>query len=502
MARMSTIGTMVRSVPLQRWLPILAFGTGLLLNRPQLPTPVTEQDAESTGQFSGIRAHQFVSRIATAPRPSGSAQHAAVLDMLEAELRSLSFQVEREGSPLQNLVASAPGADNGGLWLVAHSDSVRAGPGAADDGLGLAVALEAARVLSREGLSPKLHVLFTDGEERGLLGARAFVAEHPGNRVVLNLEARGTEGPVFMFQAAGPVLESYEASACQAQSTSLARAVYELLPNDTDFTIFRASGAWGYDFALIHGAENYHTVKDSPENLDPRSVQQLGDCVVGLGRQWLGRLEEGDVLRTGSTSGVDSVWFQLFGRTLVLPPWLVQALALTMIFNLQRSSRWGLLVWLGALPLCFGIGLGALKLLAQFPVFYEGVAEMPGAEPIYVGAWALGLGWTAVLARGTRRSGWLFGGALVATAMAVAWPQVGYVLLPGLGAAIAERRGWRWTQVGATFLAGLILGPLVLALGAALTTRMLPVLCVAPIILLGWLGPMKNIEAKHRQVTP
>lgn len=480
-----------------KWLPLMAFGLGLLLSLPRLPAPLSVAEADVQGSFSGLGAHEWVRRIATEARPSGSPRHAAVLELLETELSALGFEVQRQGSPLQNLVARAPGADLGGLWLVAHTDSVRAGPGAADDGLGLAVALEAARVLSRGGLSPNLHVLFTDSEERGLLGARAFVAEHAEARVVLNLEARGTNGPVFMFQAAGPVMDTWSTSPCQAQSTSLARAVYELLPNDTDFTVFRASGAWGHDFALIHGAENYHTPKDTPENLDPRSVQQLGDCVVGLGREWLERLEEEEAVRTRSSAGVDSVWFQLFGRTLVLPPWLIQLLALTMVLGLQRSSRWGTLLWLGALPLTFGIGLAALKLLTRLPIFYEGVAEMPGAAPIYAGAWALGLGMTALVARGTRRSGWLLGGVLVAAAMAGAWPQVGYVLLPGAWAAIAELRGWRWMQVGASFLAGLILGPLMLALGAALTTRMLPVLCVAPILLLWWLGPTRSPEPEQ-----
>jgi Peptidase family M28 len=478
---------------LLKWLPIAAFTLGLVLAVPRLPQPLGPEEADAQGEFSALRAQEWVARIATAPRPSGSARHAEVLDLLEGELGSLGFEVERQGSPLQNLVARAPGAGLGGLWLVAHSDSVRAGPGAADDGLGLAVALEAARVLGGRRRLPEVNVLFTDAEEQGLLGARAFVAEYPEPRVVLNLEARGTEGPVFMFQSAGPVLEKWQKSRCTAQSTSLARAVYDLLPNDTDFTIFRAAGAVGYDFALIHGAENYHTPKDSPDRLDPRSIQQLGDCVVRLGRVW----GEAEAVRTESTAGMDSVWFQLFGRTLVFHPWVIQVLITTMFVIIARPFRRGVWYWLGALPLCFGIGLGGQFLLARQPVFYEGVAEMPGAEPIYLGAWALGLAMTALLARGTRRTGWLFGQISFATVMVAAWPQVAYVLIPGAWAAVAEYRGWRWAQVGASFLAGLILGPLVLALGPALTTRMLPVLCVAPILLLGWLGPLASREPKQ-----
>ena len=45
--------------------------------------------------------------------------------------------------------------------------------------------------------------LFTDGEEVGLLGATAFVKEHPWAKdigVALNFEARGSSGPSFMFE--------------------------------------------------------------------------------------------------------------------------------------------------------------------------------------------------------------------------------------------------------------------------------------------------------------
>src|SRR5690606_26753261 len=61
-------------------------------------------------------------------------------------------------------------APTGRIVLAAHYDSVPSGPGAADDGAGVAAILEAARALQAGG-PPENDVvlLLTDGEERGLL---------------------------------------------------------------------------------------------------------------------------------------------------------------------------------------------------------------------------------------------------------------------------------------------------------------------------------------------
>jgi Zn-dependent M28 family amino/carboxypeptidase len=64
--------------------------------------------------------------------------------------------------------------------LAAHYDSVPTGLGASDDGAAVAAMLETLRAL-RAGSPPRneVMVLLTDGEEAGLLGATAFVDEHP-----------------------------------------------------------------------------------------------------------------------------------------------------------------------------------------------------------------------------------------------------------------------------------------------------------------------------------
>jgi hypothetical protein len=85
--------------------------------------------------------------------------------------------------------------------------------------------------------------VFTDGEEAGLLGAEAFAAEHPlaaRGGVVLNVEARGTGGPVIMFETANgnASLVDVFAGAAHPVGTSFAVEIYRILPNDTDFSVF------------------------------------------------------------------------------------------------------------------------------------------------------------------------------------------------------------------------------------------------------------------------
>ncbi|MDE2150286.1 MAG: M20/M25/M40 family metallo-hydrolase, partial [Gammaproteobacteria bacterium] len=82
--------------------------------------------------------------------------------------------------PVNDVIATLPGREDAALLLVAHYDSVPAGPGVGDDLSGVATMLEIARAL-RAGPTPQASVifLFSDGEEEGLLGASAFAHISP-----------------------------------------------------------------------------------------------------------------------------------------------------------------------------------------------------------------------------------------------------------------------------------------------------------------------------------
>jgi carboxypeptidase Q len=83
-----------------------------------------------------------------------------------------------------NTVAEIPGADlkDQVVMLGGHLDSWHSGTGATDNAAGCAVAMEAVRILKALGVQPRrtIRVGLWSGEEQGLYGSRAYVAEHFG----------------------------------------------------------------------------------------------------------------------------------------------------------------------------------------------------------------------------------------------------------------------------------------------------------------------------------
>lgn len=85
-----------------------------------------------------------------------------------------------------NTLAEIPGTDKKDeiIMVGGHLDSWHAGTGATDDAAGCAVAMEAVRILQSLGIKPRrtIRIALWAGEEQGLLGSRAYVAEHFGKR--------------------------------------------------------------------------------------------------------------------------------------------------------------------------------------------------------------------------------------------------------------------------------------------------------------------------------
>ena len=83
-----------------------------------------------------------------------------------------------------NTVAEIPGSDKSDeiVMLGGHMDSWHAGTGATDNGAGVAVAMEAVRILQALNLKPRrtIRVGLWSGEEQGLFGSQAYVAQHFG----------------------------------------------------------------------------------------------------------------------------------------------------------------------------------------------------------------------------------------------------------------------------------------------------------------------------------
>ena len=96
-------------------------------------------------------------------------------------------QFHEDDSDAYNTLAEIPGRGRAGREVVmagAHLDSWHAGTGATDNAVGVAVVMEAVRILQELDVQPRrtIRVALWSGEEQGLLGSRAYVDEHIATR--------------------------------------------------------------------------------------------------------------------------------------------------------------------------------------------------------------------------------------------------------------------------------------------------------------------------------
>ena len=146
-----------------------------------------------------------VRALAPEPHPAGSEANTRARAYLVQQLTALGIEPEvvtaqivegREAAEVHNVLARIPGrANTKAFAITAHYDSVRYGPGAADDIGGVAAMLEAARAIKAgPSLSNDVLLIFTDGEEAGLLGAKAFLP-HPWAKAIGVLLGLATSAP-------------------------------------------------------------------------------------------------------------------------------------------------------------------------------------------------------------------------------------------------------------------------------------------------------------------
>jgi hypothetical protein len=96
----------------------------------------------------------------------------------------LRVQFHEDDVMAYNTFAEIPGSDlkNQVVMVGAHLDSWHSGTGATDNGAGVAVTMEAMRILSALKLHPRrtIRIGLWSGEEQGLLGSKAYVTRHFG----------------------------------------------------------------------------------------------------------------------------------------------------------------------------------------------------------------------------------------------------------------------------------------------------------------------------------
>jgi hypothetical protein len=464
--------------------------------------------------FSLPKATATLTAIASEPRPVGSAAHDRARDWLVANLAGLGLNVStqkdvgirqanfdgRRGgaisvSPYENIIAVLPGTNPSAkaVLLMAHYDSVPYADGASDDAAGVAALLETARVLSK-GQKPLRDTIFllTDAEEVGLIGAQEFFDRHPlapRVGVVINAEARGSRGRAVMFQTSkgnAGILEHWANNAVAPAGNSLANAVYQQLPNDTDLSVPLAKGIVGINAAYIDGLHDYHMPTDSIANIAPISLQHLGNFVLTTTRSL------SDASEMPSTAGAESAYFDVLGLVVMRYPmwfgWVLAALSgvglVIAAKGLGVRPKQAALATLGTAVLVIGAGfishyLGQWMYGVSMISVRDRINEMDPALWLFVSL-CVGL----LLLFRPKASMWI--GALCVALMASVAAQI---WLPGanwifvwpafLGAAIAVLASRKGLSANATLWASAVA---VIAVGAVLLANIVDLyMTVAPL---------------------
>ena len=346
--------------------------------QPPAPQPA---NAPAT-QFSAERALTDIRGFASVPHPVGSDANRQSRDYVMRRMIALGLSPRVtpgagvyarprfaaniiSGGYVQNLVGVLPGRDRNApaLALMAHYDSVPS-----DDAAGVASTLEVVRAIETKGTPTRdIVVVITDGEEAGLLGADAFfrtdpLAKHVG--FVINMEARGSAGRVQMFQTAPKndgAIALMKAASPRTVASSLASFIYEQMPNDTDFSVSKAAGLPGLNYAFAGRQFDYHSPSSTPAAQDPGTLQDMGDEVLPAATA----LAFAPALPAAAQP---TVYGNLPGGFLLAYPpvvgWLVlAAAALLTAWGAIRARRTDAFPWLdlarGAGAAVFGLATGA-----------------------------------------------------------------------------------------------------------------------------------------------
>jgi Predicted aminopeptidases len=199
-------------------------------------------------------------------------------DLVRGDLREQAVFDENDNVTLYNLLVKldSPASDRGILFM-AHYDSEFGVPGAADDMVSVGALLEVMRLQAKNpDLRNDLYFLFTDGEELGGIGAKAFVRDNPelADRIdlVVNMDARGTSGGLLMFETSlfdYDQVKHWRNASSRPIAYSWLPMIYRQMSNGTDLTRFLDAGYQALNFAVIEGAEHYSTGTDDIHHLNP-----------------------------------------------------------------------------------------------------------------------------------------------------------------------------------------------------------------------------------------
>lgn len=467
----------------------------LTIWRAEGPSP---RDASAPANtFSAGRAMNVLRELLAegVPHPVGSPANIRVRERIESRFRALGYEtsVQRrfacngnaQCAMVENILARVPGPPTGDTaLLVAHYDSVPAGPGASDDGMGTATLLEVARAVRNEKLVNRVAFLLTDGEEAGLLGAEAFVADETLLRdvsVVINVEMRGTYGASNLFETSRGnrwLIRHIAGALERPQASSFFYAIYTLLPNDTDVTVFKRAGKAAVNFAAISGVNWYHTPLDDLAHASPRTLQHHGDNALAT----LRALGNADL---AARSRTDATYFDVLQLFVIWWPqewtlWIGILSLIALLFAVRktapRSMTLGVLATFTTIVFA-AIGAAGMSWLVRLRSADVNWVARPlaGILALALTGIAAALFAAALLNRRNDARGLLYGVAIVwhmiGIALALTLPGAAYLMIvPALAIAICAlaHASETVTSAVAATVAGIVIFPIAIMIYEAL----------------------------------
>ncbi|MEA2571684.1 MAG: hypothetical protein QOI24_3685 [Acidobacteriota bacterium] len=268
------------------------------------------------------------------PSIAMAAEHYGRIARLLANKQAVELELDvkthlsEENAMAENTIAELPGRDKdaGVVMLGAHLDSWHGGTGATDNAAGCVAMMEAMRILKAIGVTPRrtIRIALWSGEEQGLLGSRAYVAQHFGARpestdpaekdlpvsmrkklpLVLKPEHAKLSAYFNMDNGAGKIRGIY------AQENAAVRPIFEawLTPlhdlgattvtmrntGSTDHIAFDDAGLPGFQFIqdeLEYETRTHHTNSDVYERLHREELMQASVVIATFAWEAANRAE-------------------------------------------------------------------------------------------------------------------------------------------------------------------------------------------------------------------
>ena len=226
---------------------------------------------------------------------------------LRVELRTRYFEEDRNS---YNLIAEIPGRDpalrDQVVLVGAHLDSWHTASGATDNADGAVAVMEAIRILRALGAEPRrtIRVALWSGEEQGLLGARAHVAQHYAtpearNRLAVYLNDDPGSGRTLGFYMEGNAQAKvlFDRWLAPLRDLGATRNILEGI-GSTDHVPFNEAGLPGFnvikDFSA-YDERTRHTNADFPERMSEDALKQ--SAIIMATFAWQSAIFDGTIPR-------------------------------------------------------------------------------------------------------------------------------------------------------------------------------------------------------------